>query len=315
MEFTAYDQARSSRKPGFSMRKLWKVQNVLHSSDSIALPGLLLAIASALVIYQFMTEEETGRHTIKTFLAKLLVSMLPLVVLETKFLSFPDPVGLMSRFSIKVLLMHACFLSIRAVCFLLPDGFNVGHRYCNTAAFIAAVVLLPTVFGFRPTPACLRQHTDVWLLAFVAFCVAVCEVVLLTGFQSHTWRINWKYNPVLQDVLATGSDYIEIVSFVPAVWMVHRKEAPAGTEGADAGDSCRRALALFAFIICFYSVEDVFSATQEYSDFPFAAMGHIAHFLMLGDFALFLLAHLCDPEKLAQLKGPLISWMVDVCTV
>lgn len=306
MEFEAYpDPSRCRKGPNVFL----KVQNILHSTDSVALPCSLLLVGSFLVLYQHMTDEDTGRHSVRNFLAKILVSMVPLAVLERKILQCSDPVGLFAKFSAKVLLMHACFLGLRLACLVFPD-VQVGYTFCNTLAFVGACVMLPLIFGLRFSKASLLEHRDVAALAFATFMLAIVEVSILGKFA---FSNKWTRSMFIEDVVLTGSDYIEILSFVPAVWMACRKDSDVPQY--ELSESQRRAVCLFAFLTAFYSVEDVANAVSLRHDYPLATCGHAAHFLLLMDFSTFLLAHLYDPDKFAKLRGKFISWISDACAV
>merc|ERR1719502_738559 len=96
---------------------LFQAQGKIHDSNSVALPGALLVLASCLVFYQHVTApQEEGAETVRSFLAMIVVQMLPLVFLEMKILSSNNPVDLLCKFGGKVLLMHASFLAFRICC-------------------------------------------------------------------------------------------------------------------------------------------------------------------------------------------------------
>eukprot|EP00413_Alexandrium_margalefii_P021117 CAMPEP_0204576926 /NCGR_PEP_ID=MMETSP0661-20131031/42058_1 /ASSEMBLY_ACC=CAM_ASM_000606 /TAXON_ID=109239 /ORGANISM="Alexandrium margalefi, Strain AMGDE01CS-322" /LENGTH=307 /DNA_ID=CAMNT_0051585725 /DNA_START=68 /DNA_END=991 /DNA_ORIENTATION=+ len=307
MEFQAYpgEEAQGRKSPNVFLR----VQNVLHSTDSVALPVSLVAIGSFLVIYQHMTDEDTGRHSVRNFLAKILVSMVPLAVLERKILQCTDPVGLFAKFSAKVLLMHAFFLGLRLACLAFPD-VKVGYTYCNTIAFVVACAVLPWIFGVRASAASFSEHRDVGCLALFTFAVALLEVTILGKFSYHDTMTRSLF---VEDVILTGSDYIEVIAFVPAVWMACRRDGD--TPSFELADSQRRAVCLFAFLTAFYCVEDVANAVALRKDYPMATCAHAAHFLLLMDFSTFLLAHLYDPEKFAKLGSRFCTWLADACAV
>jgi len=306
MEFQAYPDTTRCRKDA---NIFLKVQSFLHHSDSIALPCFLLFVGSVLVVYQHMTNPDTGRHSVRNFLMKILVSMTPLAVLERKILQCKDPVGLFAKFSSKVLLMHAFFLGLRLACLVFPD-VQVGYTACNMLAFVGACVMLPLIFGFRLSKATFIEHRDVTCLAVCTLLVALLEVSILGKFA---FSNKWTRSMFIEDVVLTGSDYIELLAFVPAVWMACRKDCDLPQY--ELWDSQRRAVCLFAFMTAFYSVEDVANAISLWSDYPLATCGHFAHFLLLMDFSAFLLAHLYDPEKFAKLRGSLFSWINDACAV
>lgn len=277
---------------------IWNVQNVLHSNNSFALPGTLMLSASSLLVYKHMTDEREGFDSLKTFLVLILIQMVPLLVLEMKILACPDPVELLARFGPKVLLMHAAFLALRVVGFFFMDT----NECCwNVARVACACIALHKGFGFRFSPASILAHLDVWLLVLTALLAA-----------SSTKLLDWLINDAPFDLgslssLNTASDYIEILAFVPAVWMVLKSNQNQHvTAQTVATDPRKRVLYFFAFLVSFYFTEDILGAFQLYQDIPLAAAGHTLHFLLLIDFAGFLLAHIYNPEKL---KGELLRWL------
>jgi len=274
---------------------------VLHGKSRAALPACMLAAACALVIYRHATETEAGHDPLKTFLALIVVQMLPLVFLEMKMLDCPDPAGMLSRFGAKVLLMHACFLALR-VC--AHPYTEVGTGLCNLVSLLGACAALHVGFGFRWSVAGLLRHCDVCLLAAAA--TATACVTCLVGNDINDL-------PYLELVIATASDYIELLAFVPAVWMVQRPDkdvAPAWSEPVP--DPQRQAACFFAFLVALYLAEDGVSALRLWGDLPLAAAAHTAHFLLVLDVACFLLAHFCNPEKL---KGGFLWFISDACSV
>jgi len=52
----------------------------------------------------------------------------------------------------------------------------------------------------------------------------------------------------------------------------------------------------FTFLVSYYVMEDVISAFRIGAVAPLAAAGHIVHFLLLLDFACFLLAKIYNPD-------------------
>lgn len=286
----------SSRAAG----ALWQAQDALHGKSRAALPACMLAAACALVIYRHATETEQGHDPLKTFLALIVVQMLPLVFLEIKMLDCPDPAGMLSRFGAKVLLMHACFLALRV--FAHPYT-EVGTGLCNLVSLLGACAALHMGFGFRWSAAGLRKHCDVCLLA-VAAAAAAC-ITCLVGDDINDL-------PYVELVIATASDYIELLAFVPAVWMVQRSDKDVVQEWSGSPDPQKQAVAFFLFLVALYSAEDGVSALRLWGDLPLAAAAHLAHLLLVLDVACFLLAHFCNPEKL---KGGFLWWLPDACSV
>lgn len=309
MEFTAYPTTVPSGRK--EVRTLLKLQNTLHSTDSIVLPVSMLLLGSSMVAYQHCTHWDTSRTSVRNFLIKILVSMIPLAILEMKVPKCADPVGLFSRFSSKVMLMHVGFLAIRWSSTLFDARMEA--YYFNTTMLVLACVLMPTVFGCRPTLTWFKEHADAFLLIALGIAVAIVEVETFsyTKFHSHFFRSRY-----MEDVITSASDYIEIIAFVPAVWMAYRKSADAIEQDVEAvSRSQRRALCLFAFMIIFYSQEDISNALSVWSDFKIATFAHLTHYVLLLDFAGFLLAHLCDPEKLQSMKSSFMNWVTESCVV
>jgi len=296
----------SNKKPSVFL----KVQGVLHSTDSVALPCSLLLAAALTFLYQHLTDPSTGRHSTKNFLAKMVLSMVCLAVLERKILRCEDPVGLFAKCSAKVLLMHGCFIALRLGGYLVLPDVEAGEAVFHIVALVGACALLPTVFGFRFSKAGLMEHRDVAGLALCAVVVAFLEVSLLGLFSFSNLQTRSLF---IEDVTTTGSDYIELLSFVPAVWMACRDGR--GTPQYELADSQWRAACLFAFLTAFYSVEDVAGAIGAWKDSPTVSCGYVAHFLLLMDFSAFVLAHLYDPEKFAKIRGMLLAMISDACAV
>jgi len=262
---------------------MWKAQVALHGKgNNLTVPGLLVGAASTLVVYKHFTDEQHG-DPIKHFLALIVIQMLPLVFLQTKILSCPDPVGMLSRFGIKVLLMHACFLVLRVCAWPMLE---IGLGFCNLIALVVACTALH--FGFHFRLASVSAHADVGCLLLVAMVGAVFTELL--DFQ--------RQESLLECTIFTASSYMEILSFVPAVWMVHKSVKKNDDDHSPEMDSVQtQAMWFFVFLVPFYVMEDVISAVRVGAEEPLAAVGHMVHFLVLLDFACFLLSHIYNPDK------------------
>merc|ERR1719464_287184 len=98
--------------------------------------------------------------------------------------------------------------------------------------------------------------------------------------------------------------------------MAYRRAGQAAEQDiARVSLSQKRALSLFVFTVVFYSAEDLHNAVSVWSMFKIASLGHVVHYLLLLDFAGFLLAHLCDPAKLQAMQGSFMSWVTETCAV
>lgn len=271
---------------------LWRAQLALHGqSNNVALPSVLVAAAATLVVYKHFTDDQGG-DPIKHFLALIVIQMLPLIFLEMKILSCPDPISMLSRFGAKVLLMHGCFLALRVLAWPLLE---VGLGVCNLIGLLAVLAALH--WGFRFRCASILAHGDVLGLLLLALGAALGTELL--DFHMHA--------SLIESVIYTASSYMEILAFVPAVWMVHqtvkKKDDSCFSETTDVQT---KAAFFFAFLVPFYIMEDLISAFRVRGIEPFAAIGHIVHFLLLLDFACFLLSHIYNPEKV---QGSFLRWI------
>lgn len=276
---------------------MWQAQVALHGqTNNAALPGVLVAAASVMVVYKHFTEPvhmtDQGGDPIKHFLALIVIQMLPLVFLEIKILSCPDPVGMLSRFGSKVLLMHGCFLFLRVLAWPLLE---VGLGVCNLIALVLVGVALHQGFQFRC--ASISEHLDIGCLLLLAIGGAVCTELLDFKRQDN----------FLECAIFTASSYIEILSFVPAVWMVYKSIKKDDNERIPEADVVQKQAAFFfAFLVPFYIMEDVISAFRVGAVQPLAALGHVVHFLIILDFACFLLSHIYNPDKV---QGGFLRWL------
>eukprot|EP00440_Ansanella_granifera_P065230 gb/GFBE01070738.1/.p1 GENE.gb/GFBE01070738.1/~~gb/GFBE01070738.1/.p1 ORF type:complete len:285 (+),score=78.15 gb/GFBE01070738.1/:1-855(+) len=275
---------------------MWSTQQALHGKNNAALPAILVGAASLLLIGCHAVDEQGGDPT-KTFLALVIVQMLPLVFLEMKILSCPDPISMLSRFGTKVLLMHAAFLVLRVCTWPLLE---VGMGVCNVIGLLCACAALHFGFCFRFfMSASWKQNFDV--CGLIALAAAAAVVTELLDFNSPY--------AMLERTIFTASSYIEILAFMPAVWMVHQ-EAKKNDDLLDgpAPDTEKQAAFFFSFLVAFYILEDVISAFRIADIVPLAAGGHVVHFLLLLDFACYMLAHIYNPDKL---QGRLLRWLPD----
>lgn len=269
---------------------MWRTQEVLHGKSTAALPGSLLMLASFLLVYRSMLEDV--EDTLETFLALIIIQMLPLAFLEMRILQCPDPVGLLCKFGSSVLLMHACFTSLRVI------GL-VGHRWRSGISLVMSIAALHVGFDMKFSLRTVMQHRNVWILAAMSLVAAFSQDVLGQLLAAGEWEAGM-YHFCLR-----GSDFMEILSFVPAVWMVYRDSAsdqdtPRVT--VETAETKKKAVCFFGFLLAFYIDEDVAAAYNLWGKLPLASGGHLLHFLLLLDFACYVLAHIYNPEKFLDFK-------------
>jgi hypothetical protein len=273
---------------------MWRTQVALHgTSNNLTLPALLVGGASLLVVYKHYTDSQGGDPT-KHFLALIVIQMLPLVFLEMKILSCPDPVSMLSRFGTKVLLMHAFFLALRVVAWPLLE---IGLGFCNLIGLIGVCAALFVGFNFKLSK--LAMHMDVIGLLMIA--VGGAFLTELLDFNRPA--------SLLECTIFTASSYMEILAFVPAVWMVYQTVKKNDERDiVEPQQAQKQATAFFAFLVSYYIMEDAISALRVGPEDGFAAMGHIVHFMLLLDFACFLLSHIYNPDKV---KSSFLRWLPD----
>jgi len=257
---------------------MWLSQVALKGqSNKARLPALLVAATSIVVVYKHFTDEEDVEST-KHFLALIVIQMLPLVFLQMKILSCPDPIGMLSRFGTKVLLMHACFLALRVCAWPLLE---ISNGFFNLLALVLVCVALHCGFQFRC--ASMSSHLDLGCLLLLAAAGTLC-----------TEFVDFHKADIWERIIFTASSYIEILAFVPGVLMMmtmYKSVKKNDDERISEPTSAQtQAGFFFAFLVPFYIMEDLMSAYRIGGLEPLAAIGHIVHFLVVLDFACFLLA-------------------------
>eukprot|EP00933_Yihiella_yeosuensis_P006789 TRINITY_DN111582_c0_g1_i1.p1 TRINITY_DN111582_c0_g1~~TRINITY_DN111582_c0_g1_i1.p1 ORF type:complete len:284 (-),score=41.31 TRINITY_DN111582_c0_g1_i1:460-1311(-) len=272
---------------------MWQAQKALHGkNNNVVLPCILVAMATFLFVYAHATDKEGGDPT-KTFLGLIIVQMLPLIFLEVKILSCPDPVSMLSRFGAKVLLLHGFFLGLRVCAWPLLE---VGFGWFNLLGLVFIVAALHLGFGFQLTLESFISQLDVFGL------------VLISAVGAFFTELMDTRTPDAEAIVFTTSSYIEIVAFVPAVWMVHQnsKKNDDFAQVSRTRTVQSQANYFFSFLLFFYFVEDLLSAYRVVSEVPVASAGHVVHFILLMDFACFLLAHIYNPDRAG---GSLLTWL------
>merc|ERR1719487_1283263 len=144
---------------------MWKTQDFLHKKPQIV-PGALLTLAGSLVLFRHMTHEkaEWQDDSIKTFLAMILVQMLPLVAIEMKIMSCADPVGLFCKFATPVTLIHAFFLGMRLVMY---SDYDAHTLLCSGAGFVGALTAMHK--GYQQSWSNILACSTVWSLITLSF--------------------------------------------------------------------------------------------------------------------------------------------------
>jgi len=248
--------------------------------SSKVLPAVLILAAMSLLIYCHAIGD--GDYASKVFLGLILIQILPLAFLEFKVVSCPDPVGMLSLFGTKVLLLHGCFLLLRVLAWPLME---VGFGWSNVIGLISVLAILRLGFRFK-LESC-ASHFDVLGLVVLAGCAAIVTEMLDFG-TTHSF---------LEQTIHTSSSYIEILGFVPAAWMVYQSAKKSDDVTGTGGANLFQQTALFCtFLLGFYVFEDLATAWHIRSLSGLAAAGHIVHFLMLAHFVSFLIYQVTKQE-------------------
>jgi hypothetical protein len=211
MEFQAYPTSVSGRK---SSNALLKTQGLLHGNDSVLLPCSILLIAGGFVLYEHMSSLKRAGYVdnaVRNFLALILVTMVPLALLEKKILACAEPVKMISKISGKVLFLHAAFLAVRAPVHYAAGGFD-SHFVYSFAGLVSACGLLPTYFGFRLKQQTLFENKEAFLVAGLAILMAIVTEAVNAYLAGSFWRSN-----TYLAMAETSGLYLELTAFVPCV--------------------------------------------------------------------------------------------------
>jgi hypothetical protein len=268
-------------------------------------------MAGILVAYRHYEQPKLPeKHDhVKSFLAMIVVQMMPLVALELKIMSCADPVGLFCDFARPVTIIHAIFLAMRFCAYPCYD-----HLYltCSGLGLLAAIYTL--VHGFPSSPKATFHHKCVIGLVSASLLGSLVATWLgdhLSSANPASWLLDRiRSVNLLLEVFETSTAYLEIMAFVPAVWMVYREDKATGRHQIEELDSKRTATAFFLFLVVFYLSEDLLNGVQAWDISGLATAAHIFHFCLLLDVACYCLAHIYNPEKLTvYCMGELRKWL------
>lgn len=269
---------------------LWSIQDAVRRNN-LMLPGVLLFMASGCVLYHHFTLKEGDDTSMRGFLFLVCISMLPLAYVDAKIGSCADPAGLFCKFGHKIVLLHAIFLALRCYSRL----YNGDHYVTGINVYGLAVAAAALVIGFRTQVSSLNQNLDVLTICALCLVYAIGTEVF-TSSLSRLGVGNDFYHPdsAAAMIEATG-EYIEILSFLPAAWIIFRHEKKDGGS-VDAEDFKRSAMCFSGFGFAFYMLEDVITAFVAIGSSKMEAFAHILHFLLLADFCAYILGIAYNPN-------------------
>lgn len=261
-------------------------RTVVHGKVvNVVLPTALILAAVVLLTHCHATADDVNDNSSRVFLGLIVIQMLPLLFLELRLTSCPDPEAMLARFGTKVLLLHGCFMILRVAAWPLME---VGIGWSNLVGVIAVLVVLHVGFRFKWKLDTFLEHIDV-----------VCLILLATSGAIVTEVIDYEASTsLLEHVIFTASSYIEVLGFVPAVWMVHQSAKKNDDVTRTGGvDLTRQAVFFFVFLVGFYIFEDLVTSWKIRHLAGIAAIGHFVHFLMLTHFASFMLLNISSGMK------------------
>jgi len=224
---------------------------------------------------------------------------LPLVALEMKIMSCADPVGLFCKFATPVTLVHAVFLAMRLCMYAKSETKDLVIAAVGFAGALVAVFK-----GYRQHWSCVFRCPGMLGLVGLAFLAAAATTYVDAYLNPYPqWKNTW--DKLFFKAFETSNSYIEILAFVPAVWIVFT-EGKASHWGESTEVTKRTSTVFFVFLVCFYLAEDLYNAYQVWDVFQAASVAHVVHFTLLLDFGIYVLAHIYNQD---QLVGSLRKWL------
>lgn len=302
----------------------------LIGTNTFVLPMVLLFISCSLVFHRHLTRglEYLGLRDIS---ALLFVQMLPIIALKLKLWQHPDRLTVLCRFANKVMIIHAIFLGLRVFSQvwlnLLGEGWAKVFSMMtidflnDLSSWCFAVSILRKHYAWEFSLQNFLHHGDLVILTAVACIAAVATEALDVEVEPGVYEKKgyFKFNLGISTIFAIAN-YLDVISFVPGVWLVYRMEpnmnvfksltgnegvkavhfsgkrgysgasesSVANSDGTEKSSVQRQAGSFFAFLIQYFFTEDLISPVLMSADEPLVVMGHVAHFVLLIDFAGFI---------------------------
>lgn len=295
-------------------------ERALEGSNSLVLPGVLLILSSVFVLYRHLTQglSMLGLRDSGTLIVQ---QMVPMVVLKLKLYAVNDRVGMLRRFSTKVLLMHLVFLSTRVTAEIILIAVGAGWSHIvsiyswdfinDITSLIALVSILKRYFGFERGLLHISEHPDVVALVILA-CGAGTAMESIDALLD--WKLYAQKRPFIDNIIVAllfaQAEYMEVLTFMPAVWLLIRMEPDAAVfKGLRSGANSEEFAAIrkqttvfFTWLVGFYVTEDLICPALLRGKETLILCGHAAHFLLLLDFSGFFLYQVVFTDKEEQTK-------------
>lgn len=276
---------------------LLQVQGALRKNGML-LPGGILLSASLVVIYKHLFVDKQGDNSATKLMYTILMTNVPIFYVDARMPASKDPLGLLSKFGPKVLFMHMCFLSSRFDLLWQPHVWML--NFTNVAGFMMVAVVLFACFRFHE---CFQQHVDAFLLVGVSIGAAVATEALSTWSATYRRRNNF-----VRDCFHSSSMYIELLTFLPACWILWRFEKKdAAAVDLNSNDRKLQAFGYVFVMVAFYLLEDVITLLY-YWDSWFMLSTHVFHYLLLVDLSIFIASYAMDPSSN---KGTILGRMTE----
>jgi len=302
-----------------------QLQNFVHGSGcTLVLPGMLLFASAFMLAYRHVTEDQHDL-LLNSFLANILLQMMPLVALKAKIWSCNDRVSLVPLVLVKTLLMHAILSIMRILSQVLQSPhYSRLQLSFDVACVVAALAILRYVFDFPLSLTRVLEQRDVRNLVALACTAAFLSeaffVYVQPSWVSEAQRAYIMDGMTASKVFFVAANYVDIVAFMPVVWRLYQadNELEDCSVGTVVSVEARRQVQIFfLFVGGFYVWDDVIDPIFGMLDEPVAMMAHGAHFMLLLDFAGFFIFQVGNPntsgikERGEQLQGLLSEGGLD----
>lgn len=283
------------------------------SNSNMIIPGGLFLAAIGILTYHH-TQQEAYEHTLSAFLATIVMQMIPLIALKMKIYACGDRLALVPRVIVKTLLMHLILSALRTAPQLQPKYFDpwTAQLWFDVGALLSCFFMLRQTFGFRFSFRSFIDEMEVRNLTIMALLGAAATesacLFMPEAWMSEGTKLYVRDGDLLGKILFTAANYVDVLAFMPVVWKLHQAEndddESSGTQVHE--EARRQVLLFFAFVVAFYSWDDVIDPLRFYDrQESVAMMAHAAHFVLLMDFACFFVFQVWSPsaQKGEQLQG------------
>jgi hypothetical protein len=305
-------QAKPGPPAGVPWKNLAVGDDGSGTKTNMLVPGILTLTMTGLVGYHYGTMQSYD-HSMLHFLSMLLLQMMPLLALKFKIYQCGDRLSLLPRTLVKTLLMHL-ILSILRMC---PPLMRKNHPldlqfYLDLAGFLGALYILKRIFNYQFSMRMFTEEREVRNLVLMAAFGAMITETLIDGVLPTDFSLSELTKNFIQDksptrkFVFTFANYLDVVAFMPVVMKLYEIEreddCSAGTAVAE--DVRKQVLMFFAYVISFYSWDDVIDPVRD-ATYDISMMAHAAHYVLLLDFACFFTFQVWSPSsaKGEQMQG------------